>query len=173
MYFGRILDRRGLVFFFNVSILFSFFSTITVTASTYSNRRDPVQKKDLAPEKVLNKLNKQHLSQQGALILNKAAEFGIQRYSDGKKNTRLRSILEIPKNTRSPSLVLYKLHALYQVQQEPSKDAFFSIYVHKNSTGGKNIHLQSQDGKNKRSLRQRNGKIVQCDQVSKDANCPK
>ena len=79
MYFGRTLDLRGLVFFFNVSISFSFFSTITVTTSTFLNRRDPVQKKDLALEKVLNKLNKQHLSQQGALILNKAAEFGIQR----------------------------------------------------------------------------------------------
>ena len=73
MYFGRILDLRGLVvFFFNVAISFSFLSTITVTTTTYLNRRDPVQKKNFALEKVLNKLNKQYLSRQEALILNEA-----------------------------------------------------------------------------------------------------
>ena len=59
-HYGRILYLRSVVFLFNVAISFSFFSTITRTTSTYLNRRDPVQKKYLTPEKVLNKLNKQH-----------------------------------------------------------------------------------------------------------------
>ena len=172
MKFGRILDLRGVVFFFNVAISFSFFPTIAKTTSTCLNRRDLVQKKNLALEKVLNKLNKQHLSQQEILSLNKVAEFGIQRYSSAIKNIRLRRILDFAKNTRSPSLELYKLHALYQVEQGPLKDQYFSVFVRKNSTGSINFHHKSQDKKNKRSLsHQRNGKTVQCDQLSKDANC--
>ena len=90
MNFGRILGLRGVVFFFNIAISFFFFSTIRITTSTFLNRRDPVQKKDLALEKVLNKLNKQHLSQREAVILNEAAEFGIQRYSGGIKSVSMR-----------------------------------------------------------------------------------
>ena len=73
---------------------------------------------------MLNKLNKQHLSQQEALILNKAADFGIQHYSGGTRNKRLPRILESAKNNWSPSLMLYKLHALYQVEKGPLKDEF-------------------------------------------------
>ena len=73
---------------------------------------------------MLNKLNKQHLSQLEALILNKAADFGIQRYSGGTRNKRLPRILESAKNNWSPSLMLYKLHALYQVEKGPLKDEF-------------------------------------------------
>ena len=173
MNFDRILDLRGLVSFFNIAISFFFFSTIRITTSTCLNRRDPVQKKDLALEKVLNKLNKQHLSQQEALILNEAAEFGIQRYSGGIKIIKLRRILDYAKNTRSPSLVLYKLHVLYQIEQGPLKDRYLSVYVRKSHTGGMKFHLRSQDGKNKRSLRHRNGNTAQCDQLSKGANCSK
>ena len=93
-HFGRILDLRGVVFLVNVAISFSFFSTITITTSTCLNRRDPVQKKDLTLEKVLNKLNKQHLSQQEILSLHKVAEFRIQRYSSAIKNMGLRRILD-------------------------------------------------------------------------------
>ena len=173
MNFGRILDLRGVVFFFNVAISFSFFSTIAITTSTCLNQRDPVQKKDLALEKVLNKLNKQHLSQQEALILSEAAEFGIQRYSGGIKSLRLKRILDFAKNTRSPSSVLYKLHVLYQIEQGPLKDRYLSVYVRKSRTGGIKFHLRSQGGKNKRSLRQQNGNTAQCDQLSKGANCSK
>ena len=173
MNFGRILDLRFVVFFFNVAISFSFFSTIAITTSTCLNRRDPVQKKLLALEKVLNKLNKQHLSHQEALILNEAAEFGIQRYSGGIKILKLRRILDFAKNIRSPSLALYKLHVLYQIEQGPLKDRYLSVYVRKSRTGGIKFHLRPQDGKNKRSLRQRNGNTAQCDQLSKGANCSK
>ena len=161
-----------MVFLFNVAISFSFFSTITIATSTCLNRRDPVQKKYLTLEKVLNKLNKQHLSQQEILSINKVTEFGIQRYSSAIKNMGLGRILDFAKNTRSPSLELPKLHVLYQVEQGPLKDEYFSVYVCKNSTCSINFHHKSQDKKNKRSLRhQRNGKTIQCDQLRKDANC--
>ena len=139
-HYGRILDLRNVVFLFNVAVSFSFFSTITIMTSTCLNRRDPVPKKDLTLEKALNKLNKQHLSQQEILSLNKVTEFGIQRYSSAIKNMGLRRILDFAKNTRSPSLELHKLHVLYQVEQGPLKDEYFSVYVCKNSTGSINFH---------------------------------
>ena len=106
------------------------------------------------------------------MILNKAAEFGIRRFSGSRTNIKLRGILDFVKNTRSHSVTLYRLHVLYQDRNGPLKYKYFSVYVGKSHTGGLKFKLKSQNRKYKRSPRQKNVKTV-CDQLSKGANCSK
>lgn len=123
-----------------------------------------------AGRQLQNNLRQYHLPDEEAEILNKAAEFGIQRFSEPNKRAKLRSILGFEKEPVSENEMLYKLHVLYQEERGPLKDKNFDVYVHRDRTGGVKFKLKAKQSNGKRTPREANGN-KSCDQLSREANC--
>lgn len=137
-----------------------------------SHRELNKQKIIIRGERSINNLSKHHLSHRQAVILNEAAKFGIQRFRRGKKNTKIRGIVDFEKDDITPFVALYKLHVLYQSGNGPLKDTFFSVYAVKNHTGGLRFKFTRENKNGRRSPREEHLEGV-CDQLSKEANCSK
>lgn len=147
--------------------------THLIPSSTLEATHSELQeKKFFTREQALNNLSKRHLSQKLAVILDKAAKFGIQHLDRGRKINKLRRILDFEKDTSLPSVALYNLHVLYQSGNGPLKDKYFSVYAIKKQAGGTRFKLKSQGKRGRRSAREDSSETV-CDQLSKEANCSK
>lgn len=166
MYFGIDLSLPRRSFWCDVvlSVLVLFLMMETTSSFT---RRDAAMEKLFTRKQLLNNLNKYHLSQREAVVLNDAAEFAIQSYSSGSEKPKLTGIIDFKKYTRLPTLMLYKLHVLYQDENGPLKDKYFSVYVCKNKTGRARFKL-SEAGER---LPRDQSLDATCDQLSKWANC--
>ena len=170
MYFGIVLTLQRCSFYFFVVIPLLVHPATMEMASSLA-RKDIDKESSITRVNFLNNLNKHHLSQRDAMILNQAAEFGIQRLiSSGNKKIKLRRILDFKKDASVRSL--YKLHVLYQIEDGPLKDTYLSIYVGKTSNGRPRFELTSSDGKVERLKREQSLETA-CDQLSKEANCSK
>lgn len=121
-------------------------------------------------EKSSNRSIKYQISQREATVLKEVAEFAIR--SLGKEKTTFKRILSFKKITRLSSAVLYKLHVLFQRENELLKDKHFKVYVVNKPTRGEAFELKKQRRKERRSTRKEGGRPV-CNEVSKGANCSK
>lgn len=153
-------------------------ANVSPRSSFASQVKDPVKgvgkMNYRAGTQLQNNLRNYHLSNEEAVILNSAAEFGIQRlYSGGHKETKLRRILDFEKETVSNVQVLYKLRVLYQDEHGPLKDRHFGVYVHKDRTGDVKFKLKSQKSGKRERLPRHQSLENSCDQLSTEANCSK
>ncbi len=139
------------------------------TSSFASQVREAGEINTFFGDKLQNNLQ-YHLPDEEAVILNKAAEFGIRRYSERNKKTKLRRIIGFEKETGPGTHMLYKLHVLYQEDRGPLKDKYFAVFVHNDRNGGVKFTLKSQQREGKRLLREVKEE-KSCDQLSREANC--